>query len=233
MPAGLKTTTRNDLLEMLLAAQDEETGQGMSDQQVRDEVAHLADRRPRNGRCRAVMDLVPAGAAPRDSAERLRRAASASFSGGRPTVADLPDLPLTRAAFDEALRLYPPATGQPRQALGEDEIGGHRIPKKSIVMVCQYITHRHPEFWDDPERFDPKRFLPGQGGGRPKFAYFPFGGGPRSCIGNHFALMEATLVLATIVQRYRIELVPDQRVTPDATFTLRPKPGVQVTLWPR
>ena len=100
-------------------------------------------------------------------------------------------------------------------------------------MVSQYVTHRHPEFWEEPERFDPERFLPGRAAGRPKFAYFPFGGGPAICIGNHFALMEATLILATIAQRFRVELVPGQSIVPDTTFTLRPKPGVRVALWPR
>ena len=100
-------------------------------------------------------------------------------------------------------------------------------------MVSQYVTHRHPEFWPEPDRFHPGRFLPGNAGARPKFAYFPFGGGPRSCIGNHFALMEGTLLLAAIAQRYRVTLVPGQSIVPDTTFTLRPKPGVEVALWPR
>ena len=101
------------------------------------------------------------------------------------------------------------------------------------MMVSQYVTHRHPEFWPEPDRFLPERFLPGRAEGRPKFAYFPFGGGPRSCIGNHFALMEGTLILAAVAQRYRITLVPGQTVIPDTTSTLRPKPRVEVVLWPR
>jgi cytochrome P450 len=112
-------------------------------------------------------------------------------------------------------------------------MSGYTIPKRAYVMVCQWITHRHPEFWPDPNQFNPRRFLPGAGEGRPKFAYFPFGGGPRSCIGQHFAMMEGVLVLATILRRFRVELVPGQSIEPDTTFTLKPKPGVNVRLWPR
>jgi cytochrome P450 len=224
--------SREDLLSTLLAAQDEETGLGMSDAQVKDEVLTLL---------LAGHDTVGAalgwtwyllGQHP-DVQDRLFDEVHGRLEGRTPTAADLPELPLSRAVFEEALRLYPPAPGMPREALGPDEIGGFGIPKKAIVVLSQYVTHRHPEFWDDPERFDPERFLPGRGAGRPKFAYYPFGGGPRSCVGNHFALMEGALVLATIAQRFRVELVPGQAIEPDTTFTLKPKPGVRVALWPR
>ena len=193
---------------------------------------HAADGGARDRRCRAVVDVVPAGPASRDPGGPLRR-------GPRQASGTQPDRgrPARAAADPGGLRggaaALPPAPGQPRVAIGDDTIGGHRIPAKSTVMVCQYMTHRHPAFWDDPERFDPTRFLPGRAAGRPKFAYYPFGGGPRTCVGNHFALMEATLILATIAQRFRVELVPGQSIVPDTTFTLRPRPGVEVTLWPR
>src|SRR5262249_14706836 len=119
------------------------------------------------------------------------------------------------------------------EAIAADEINGFTIPARSTVMLSQWVTHRHPDFWEDPEKFRPERFLPGQAAGRPKFAYFPFGGGPRVCIGNTFAMLEGPLVLATIIQRFRVELVPGQTITPDPTFTLRPRPGVKVALWPR
>ncbi len=142
-------------------------------------------------------------------------------------------MPLVRAVFEETMRLYPPAWGQPRESIHADEINGFPIPAKSIVSVNQYITHRHPDFWDDPEKFKPERFLPGHAENRHKFAYFPFGGGPRICIGNTFAMLEGPLALATILQRFRFELVPGQTIIPDPTFTLRPKYGVKMTLWPR
>jgi cytochrome P450 len=100
-------------------------------------------------------------------------------------------------------------------------------------MVCQWVIHRHPEFWTDPDVFNPRRFLGEADEGRQKFAYFPFGGGPRSCIGQHFAMMEGILILAAILRRFRVELIPGQTIEPDTTFTLKPKPGVNVRLWPR
>lgn len=223
---------RHDLLGTLLASRDEETGQGMSDVQLRDEALTLL---------LAGHDTVGAalswcwyllGQHPEIQEEVV--AEVNGLPGGRsPTVEDLSLLPMTKAVFEETLRLYPPAPGQPRQTLGPDEISGYVIPKNSFVMVCQWVTHRHPDFWTIPDTFDPRRFLPGADEGRPKFAYFPFGGGPRSCIGQHFAMMEAILILATVLRRFRVELMPDQKIEPDTTFTLKPKPGVNVRLWPR
>jgi len=155
------------------------------------------------------------------------------LQGRSPTAEDLPHLPFARAVFEEALRLYPPAWGQPRESIEQDEIDGFAIPAKATISLCQYVTQRHPDFWEAPEEFKPGRFLSSQTGNRPKFAYFPFGGGPRVCIGNLFALTEGVLVVATIIQRFRVELLPNQAIVPDPTFTLRPKFGVKVALWPR
>lgn len=223
---------RNDLLATLLAAQDEETGRGMSDAQLKDEVLTLLLAGHDTVGAALSWAWMLLGEHP-EVQERAAEEIHGVLGDRPPTAADLPNLPFTRAIFEETLRLYPPAPGQPRQAIGPDEIGGHPIPKNALVMVCQWVTHRHPEFWPAPDRFDPERFLPGHTEGRPKFAYFPFGGGARSCIGNHFALMEATLILASILRRFRVELVPGQSIAPDTTFTLKPKPGVDVRLWPR
>ena len=114
----------------------------------------------------------------------------------------------------------------------DDEIKGYFIPKGSTINICQYIVHRHPEFWDNPEKFEPDNFLPSKVNQRPKFAYFPFGAGQRICIGKSFALMEATIILVSIFQRFRLELVP-QQIELDPTFTLRPKNGVKVKVWKR
>jgi cytochrome P450 len=138
-------------------------------------------------------------------------------------------LPLTRAVFDEAVRLYPPAWGLAREAREEDEIMGYTIPKGAIIIVGTYVTHRRPDLWPEPEQFRPERFMAASGA-RHKFAYLPFGGGPRLCIGQTFALMEGPLVLATLAQRFRVELAADHVVAPDPTFTLRPRNGVQVVL---
>ena len=222
----------DDLLSLLLAAQDEETGVGMTDEQVKDEALTLLTAGHETVGAALSWTWYLLGQHPQVQ-EDLYDEVRGKLGGRSPTLDDLPDLPLTRAVFEEALRLYPPAWGQPREAIQPDEINGFPIPAKAIVTVSQWITHRHPDFWDEPEQFKPERFLPGQAASRHKFAYFPFGGGPRVCIGNTFALMEGPLVLATIVQRFRVELVPGQTVVPDPTFTLRPKYGVKVLLWPR
>jgi cytochrome P450 len=131
--------------------------------------------------------------------------------------------------LDETLRLYPPAPGVVRHALHEDELAGYRIPKGAEIAIYQYVTHRHPDYWENPEQFDPERFTPERSFGRPRFAYFPFGGGPRLCIGNTFALTEAQLILATVAQTYSVRLVAPPPV-PEALVTLRPRNGLLVTL---
>jgi cytochrome P450 len=135
--------------------------------------------------------------------------------------------------IQEALRLYPPAFGFTRFATASDEIGGYAIPANSVMFVSAYCTHRHPAFWEEPEVFDPERFTPERSAGRPRFAYIPFGGGPRQCIGNAFAMMEAQLVLATVAQRYSLRLVPGHPVEPQVLLTMRPRFGLPMTLHSR
>ncbi len=222
----------DDLLSLLLAAQDEETGAGMTDQQLKDEALTLLTAGHETAGASLSWTWYLLGQHPQvqnDVHDEVR----GKLKGSSPTLDDLADLSLTRAVFEEALRLYPPAWGQPRESIGPDDINGYPIPAKTIVTVNQWLTHRHPDFWEEPLTFRPERFLPGRAEGRHRFAYFPFGGGPRVCIGNTFAMMEGPLVLATILQRFRVELVPGQTIVPDPTFTLRPKPGVKVLLWPR
>ena len=221
----------DDLLSLLLATQDEETGAGMTDQQLKDEVLTLLTAGHETIGASLAWTWYLLGLHPRVQQD-LHDEVGGRLRGNSPTFEDLTDLPLTRAVFEESLRLYPPAWGQPRESLEADEINGYAIPRKCMVAVSQYLTHRHPDFWESPETFDPERFFPARSAKRPKFAYFPFGGGPRVCIGNTFALMEGPLVLASIAQRFRVELVPGQTVVPDPTFTLRPRDGVQVRLSP-
>jgi cytochrome P450 len=147
--------------------------------------------------------------------------------GGRvPTSADLGALPYCRAVLDEAMRLYPPVWLISRRCVADDELGGFDVPAGTLVCVSPYTLHRHPRYWEQPERFDPARFAPGTEAERPSHLYLPFGGGPRLCIGKHFALTEAVLVLATLLQSVRLELVPGQDVQPEALVTLRPRDGV-------
>jgi cytochrome P450 len=221
-----------DLLSLLLAARDEDTGEAMTDQQLKDEALTLLTAGHETAGASLSWTWYLLGQNPRVQ-EDLCDEVRGKLQGRVPTLEDLPDLPLTRAVYEESLRLYPPAWGQPREAIGADEIGGFAIPPKAIITLNQWITQRHPDFWEDPDQFKPERFLPGKTTTRPKFAYFPFGGGPRICIGSTFALMEAPLVLATIVQRFKVDLAADQNVVPDPTFTLRPKFGVKVRLLAR
>jgi cytochrome P450 len=231
--ARRKTASRpEDLLSLLLAAQDEETGVGMSDQQLKDEVLTLLTAGHETTGAALAWTWYLLGQHPQvqnDVADEVK----ARLQGRSPAIDDLPHLPLVRAVFEESLRLYPPAYGQPREAIEADEINGFLIPSRSMVALSQYVTHRHPDFWEQPEAFKPERFLPAQAATRAKFAYFPFGGGPRICIGNTFALTEGSLVLASVLQKLRVELVQAHPVVPDTTFTLRPKYGVKATLWPR
>jgi cytochrome P450 len=135
--------------------------------------------------------------------------------------------------IEEAMRLYPPAHTIARTALGEDRIGGVRVPAGAIITVSIYMTHRNPNLWTDPERFDPERFAPAEAARRHRFAYLPFGGGPRICIGNSFALAETQVIMAAIAQHYRVRLAPGHVVQPIGLITLRAKGGNWVTLEPR
>lgn len=221
-----------DLLSMLLLARDEATGTGMSDRQLRDE----------------VMTILLAGHETTAVAlswtwyllsqhlriERNLHDELDGVLGGRtPTIDDLPNLPYTRMVVDESLRLYPPAWGVARQAKDADEMRGYDIAPRTPIATLTWVTHRHPEFWDTPEVFDPERFTPARSTGRPHFAYFPFGGGPRQCIGNNFALMEAQLILATLAQHYAPRLARGHRVEPQPLLTLRPRYGMRMHLGPR
>jgi len=222
----------HDLLTMLLNARDEQTGKTMPQRQLMDEVLTLLTAGHENIGAALSWTWYLLGKHP-DVQNDVYDEIHGQLQGRSPTIDDLPRLPLIKAVFEEAMRLYPPGWGELRESISADEIDGFPIPKKAIIILCQWVTHRHPDFWPDPERFNPSRFLPSSIANRHRFAYFPFGGGPRICIGMQFALIEGPLVLATILQHYRVELVSDHPVEPDATFTLRPKHGLKVILQPR
>ncbi|MGK7898496.1 MAG: cytochrome P450, partial [Xenococcus sp. (in: cyanobacteria)] len=139
----------------------------------------------------------------------------------------------TRRVFDESSRLCPAGFGMPRFSLEDDEIKGYFIPKGTTFIIAQYLIFRHPEFWDNPEQFNPDRFLPEKIKQRPKFAFFPFGGGKHICIGKNLALMESSAILAAIMQRFSFELVPNQSLEIDPRFSLRPKYGIRVRVHKR
>ena len=147
-----------------------------------------------------------------------------------PAIADLPRLRYAHMVVNESLRVYPPVWVIPRDAIHDDEIGGFRIPAGSTILLSPYLTHRHPQFWDNPEAFDPERFLPARSEGRPRHAYFPFGGGPRLCMGVDMAMMEMLLIIAMVVQRYRVHLVAGHREEPDCILDMIPRHHVRATL---
>ena len=217
---------RGDLLSMLLAAQDED-GSFMTDQQVRDEsmtlflAGHETTANALAWTCYLLTQhpLVYA---------RLRAEADAALGGRTPTLDDLPRLPYALQVLKESMRLYPPAYMFGRYAARPVQLGGYRLPAGSIVTASPYAMHRRADFFPDPERFDPERFTPEAEARLPRYAYMPFGGGQRICIGNHFALMEAQIVLAALAQRVSFALLPGQRIEPEPLVTLRPRYGLRV-----
>jgi cytochrome P450 len=219
----------DDLLSLLLAMRDETTGEGMSDQQLRDEVMTImvAGYETSTNAISWVWYLLSQYP---DVEHRLHCELDRVLAGRVPTPDDLPLLPYTRMVVDESIRLYPPVWQLMRRAREEDVMDGYRIPAGTNLFWSQYLLHRHPAFWSDPERFDPDRFLDEHVAKRDRFAYAPFGGGPRLCIGSGFAMTEILLILATIAQKYRVVLDSQQHVDPIATLTLRPNNGVPAYL---
>ncbi|TCR16059.1 cytochrome P450 [Streptomyces sp. BK205] len=144
------------------------------------------------------------------------------LEGRPPELGDLTALPYLRRVLSESMRLYPPAWGGVRESLGEDELGGYTVPGGTAVVFSQYVTHRHPEFWPEPDRFEPDRFTADNAAGRPRYAYFPFGGGPHLCIGQDPAQIELAIVVGMILQRYRMVLTPGAKVVPKALLDLIP-----------
>jgi cytochrome P450 len=155
------------------------------------------------------------------------------LAGRVPNWDDLPQLQYTKQVLQESMRVRPPVPVYARVSVEEDEIAGYRIPPDTMVMISPYVTHRLPEFWPDPERFDPDRFALGRIQERPRFAYVPFAAGPRLCMGRNFALMEGTFVIAMVAQRYRLKLVPGHPIEMKTMATMRPRHGVRMTLHAR
>jgi cytochrome P450 len=218
---------RGDLLSMLLLAQDQEEGSGgMSDQQVRDEVMtlFLAGHETTANALTWTWHLL----AQQPEAERELHAELDAL-GRAPEPRDAQRLPFTEMVLAESMRLYPPAWAIGRLALEDVPLGGWTLPRGAVAIVSQAVTHRDPRWWPEPERFDPRRFTAEAKASRPKFAYFPFGGGSRICIGEGFAWTEGVLILATIAREWRLRSTPHP-VVPQALITLRPKGEVRMRI---
>ncbi|MFO0585928.1 MAG: cytochrome P450 [Polyangiaceae bacterium] len=219
------TERPNDLLTMLMEARDEETGEGMTDQQLRDEVLtiFLAGHETTANALAWTFYLLSLHPG---VGRRLAAEIEDVLHGRPPEIADLGKLTYTTAVLKESMRLYPPAWIVGRRAIEEDVIGGYTIPRDSYVFVSPWVTHRHTAFWSNPEGFDPDRFLPENAASIHRYAYVPFGAGPRICIGQGFAMIEAQLLLATLWQRFRLDLVSSHKVVPQPSITLRPRYGI-------
>jgi len=221
-----------DLLSVLLAATDEESGIRMSDKQLRDEMMTLFLA----GHETTAMALTWAWyvlSQHPDVEAKLADELSRALNGRPPTVADLAQLPYTEMVIRETMRLYPPAPGFAREPIEDVRIGGYVVPRGSLLSVNTYALHRDRRFFDDPERFDPGRFSAGWEERIPRYAFLPFGGGPRVCIGNGFAMMEARLILATVAQRWRLSVEPGQQIVPAQLVTVRPKHGIRMRVQKR
>ena len=222
---------RNDLLQMLIDARDEETGEGMSDRQMHDEVLTIFLAGHETTASLLAWTFYLVGQHP-EGEMRLRAEFDQVLGGRAPQSEELSALVYTGQVLHEALRIYPPVWMFARTPIEDDEIGGYHIPAGSTVMLSPYVTHHLPQIWKDPDRFVPERFAPGQENQRPRYAFFPFGGGPRLCIGNNFALMEAPTLLAMIMQNFQLELAGDYPVRSQPMTTLRPRPGVFMRIRP-
>ena len=222
--------THEDLLQMFLEATDADTGERMTDGQLRDEVMTMFLAGHETTANALTWALYLLGKTPH-VARALRDEACAVLGDRLPTAEDVPRLELARRVLAESLRLYPPVWILGRSTLTEVELGGYRIPERSLLFIVPWITHRHPDFWRDPEGFDPDRFAPERRAEMKfKHQYIPFIAGPRMCIGAGFAQLEGILVLAQIARRFHVGLVPGQLVEPEPVVTLRPKNGVRVAL---
>lgn len=218
-----------DLLSSMILARDSDSGEAMSDEELRNQIMTLMLAGYETTASALTWTWYLLSQNP-EAFQRMRAEARAILQGAAPHYGDLERLVYTRQVLNEGMRLFPPAWTLGRRALGEDEIGGYHVAPGTTIAICLYTLHRHPLFWEEPEVFDPDRFSAERSAGRHKFAYVPFGAGPRQCIGNTFGLMEASLVLAHVAQHFELRLAPGTEVKPQAVFVLRSARELMMTL---
>jgi cytochrome P450 len=222
------TGQKDDLLSMLLEARDEEgDGKGMSDRQVRDEAItlFLAGQETMANSLTWTWYLLSQNPG---AENKLHEEIDTVLGGRLPSVDDLGKLPYTHRVFKEALRLYPAAWTLARRAIEDYQVGGYTVPAGADIYMSQFVIHRDGRFYPDPLKYDPDRWGAEEDSRLPKFTYFPFGGGPRRCIGEPFAWMEGVLLIAAIASRWKMSLAPGHRVVPDPLITIRPKYGMRM-----
>ncbi len=223
---------RGDLLDMLLDAEDAETGERMTDQEVLDEVKTVFAAGHETTANALTWTWLLLAEYP-EASEKLRAELDEVLGGRPPTLDDIPDLHYTRQVFEEAMRLYPPVPVLVRRVVRATSLAGYEIPAASRVLIGIYNIHRHPDLWEEPTRFEPERFSAERKASRHDLAYIPFGAGQHKCIGNNLALMEGLLLLAMIAQRYKLDLVPARPVEREVAVTMRPREGLYLRLRPR
>ena len=223
------TTEEPDLLSLLLQAQDAQSDEGHKDHELRHQMVTLLLAGYETTASALTWTWYLLAQNPQ-AARRLYEEAQTVLNGRIPAYPDLEHLPYTRMVFEESLRLYPPAWILGRRAISEDRIGQYHIPARAIVAISPYTIHRHPAHWEEPERFDPFRFSRQRSSSRHRFAYIPFGAGPRQCIGNNLAMIEAGLILPMIAQRFALVLENDRPIKPEVVFVLRPDRQMRMRL---
>jgi cytochrome P450 len=218
-----------DLVSILLNVRDEETGEGMTDKQIRDEIIgfFIAGHETVSSALTWTWYLLSTHP---DAWRRVRAEVDEVLQGRTPTAADAKALQYIHRCLLESMRLYPPIWVLMRYAKEDDEMGGYHVPAGSNIVLCPYVTHRHTDFWTNPEAFDPDRMLPERAKGLHRMAYFPFSGGPRKCIGNTFAMLQMPIVIAMIAQRMRLDLAPGAKPVPEPGISLRPRDALTMYL---
>lgn len=218
-----------DLLSMLMDAKYEEDGTQMSDKQLRDEIATLMLAGHETTASTLSWTWMLLSQHP-EAQNKLIAELKEVLDGRVPTLADIPKLSYTQMAIEEAMRLYPPVPITAREASQDCEIGGYEVPAGSYIILRQWVMHRNPRYIEEPDKFKPERWENDLEKKLPRGVYFPFGDGPRICIGKSFAMMEAILLLATIAQKFELKIVDDRPIEAQASITLRPEGGIKVML---
>ncbi|MFY9578604.1 MAG: cytochrome P450 [Gaiellaceae bacterium] len=228
-----RAESKNDLLSLLMDARDDD-GKGMSDLEIHDELISLIFAGHETVSVCLTWTWYLLSRDP-TCAQRVRDEVDETIGDRPPTLADIKEMQYIWQVLQEALRMYPPIWLVPRTPAEDDEIDGYRLKAgtRTMLFLCPYVTHRHTDFYDNPEAFDPDRVAPENTGSWHRFQYFPFGGGPRKCLGHEFAMLEMTIIVAMIVQRFQLDLVPGHRVEPMPMVTLRPRYGMPMTITPR